>query len=92
MALITCQECEKSVSDKATTCPNCGAPINDRTTKIEFTGKSLKVHRVLSLVTLLFVAPFLGLISQNMTTFIVLCSLSFVWVVYAVVASWWNHG
>lgn len=28
MALITCKECGQQVSDQATTCPNCGAPIN----------------------------------------------------------------
>lgn len=28
MALIECIECGKSVSDKAISCPNCGAPIS----------------------------------------------------------------
>lgn len=27
MALIKCEECKKQVSDKAQSCPNCGAPI-----------------------------------------------------------------
>ena len=27
MALISCPECEKEVSDKAPTCPNCGSPV-----------------------------------------------------------------
>lgn len=27
MALIKCPECGKEVSDKATSCPNCGCPI-----------------------------------------------------------------
>jgi uncharacterized membrane protein YvbJ len=27
MALITCSECSKEVSDKAFSCPSCGAPI-----------------------------------------------------------------
>lgn len=27
MALINCSECGKQVSDKATVCPNCGAPV-----------------------------------------------------------------
>lgn len=31
MALITCPECGKEVSDKAKMCPNCGYPINDPT-------------------------------------------------------------
>lgn len=28
MALINCSECGKEVSDKASSCPNCGNPIN----------------------------------------------------------------
>ncbi len=32
MALINCPECGKEVSDKATTCPNCGCPINSSIT------------------------------------------------------------
>ena len=31
MALINCIECGKEISDKATTCPNCGAPIRKDT-------------------------------------------------------------
>lgn len=28
MGLIKCTECGKEISDKATTCPNCGCPVN----------------------------------------------------------------
>lgn len=28
MALVTCPECGKQISDKATACPSCGAPIS----------------------------------------------------------------
>ena len=28
MALVKCKECGKDVSDKAKTCPNCGADIH----------------------------------------------------------------
>lgn len=31
MALIKCTECNKDVSDKAASCPNCGNPINTQT-------------------------------------------------------------
>ena len=31
MALIKCGECAKEVSDKAATCPGCGAPIGSVT-------------------------------------------------------------
>lgn len=27
MALIACSECSKEISDKAATCPHCGAPV-----------------------------------------------------------------
>lgn len=30
MALVSCSECRKDVSDKAAACPNCGAPVEDR--------------------------------------------------------------
>lgn len=36
MALITCQECGKEVSDKATSCPNCGVPIRDTNINTKF--------------------------------------------------------
>lgn len=29
MALIKCPECGKEISDKASSCPNCGYPINN---------------------------------------------------------------
>jgi len=29
MALISCPECEKEISDKAASCPSCGAPISN---------------------------------------------------------------
>ena len=35
MALIECPECGKKISDKATTCPNCGFPITTMTTNNE---------------------------------------------------------
>lgn len=32
MALIRCSECAREVSDKALTCPNCGAPVDQSST------------------------------------------------------------
>lgn len=34
MALITCPECGKQVSDRAAACPNCGCPISAVTAKM----------------------------------------------------------
>ena len=29
MALISCPECQKKISDQSTSCPNCGYPLNE---------------------------------------------------------------
>lgn len=36
MALISCPECGKEISDKAIACPNCGNPINPQTQQEEY--------------------------------------------------------
>lgn len=39
MSLIKCPECNKEISDKAKSCPNCGCPININTKyKVIITG------------------------------------------------------
>lgn len=35
MALITCPECGKQISDRATSCPGCGYPLADEALEIE---------------------------------------------------------
>lgn len=30
MALVSCKECGKQISDQAAACPNCGAPVSGR--------------------------------------------------------------
>ena len=45
MALMKCLECGKDVSDKATSCPNCGNPINWAVVQItNISGKNLKIE------------------------------------------------
>ncbi len=38
MALITCPECRKSVSDKAISCPGCGFPLKESELPQKYTG------------------------------------------------------
>lgn len=56
MALINCPECNAEVSDKAPTCPRCGAPVAapmskrarkamDKEAKKERTTKLGKIHQ-----------------------------------------------
>lgn len=52
MALIKCPECEKMISSKANSCPNCGCPIEDRyivekedeLKSIEYENRLIKNH------------------------------------------------
>lgn len=45
MAIINCPECRKEISDKATTCPNCGCPIqSDDNLMLELDGVTDKVE------------------------------------------------
>ncbi len=58
MAIITCPECGKDVSDKAAACPHCGAPItttvNDRKPSKEEHSSSPILWIALGLVFLAF--------------------------------------
>jgi len=47
MALITCPDCQKQISDQAPTCPHCGRPMQavekaEKVQTIEATGKRYK--------------------------------------------------
>ena len=68
MSLIRCSECGKEISDKANTCPHCGAPVEKSETAAE-TPKAKVWYDVpdtnqesgfLDLISLLF--PLLGII------------------------------
>jgi tRNA_anti-like len=64
MAIIACQECTHQVSDRAASCPNCGAPIAPVRTKPR--GKRI-ISRVLStLAALWMVAATLWVIATIM--------------------------
>lgn len=69
MALIACTECTLPISDKAASCPRCGAPVERprkwTETKLKKVGKKLPpaamLFGVASLV-LIFVMPPVGLV------------------------------
>ena len=67
MALINCPECEKQVSDKAVSCPNCGYAVAAATVStsanqgdsaakkvqtVELTAKRYKLQQVLAVLLL----------------------------------------
>lgn len=54
MALIKCSECGKEISDRASSCPNCGCPI-DNVSKKRINKKIIIVF----LVAILFICIFI---------------------------------
>ena len=62
MGLITCPDCGKEISDKASACPNCGCPVGKPTTDTSGKKKD-SVLSVIALVLSIFViTSFLGII------------------------------
>lgn len=45
MAMFSCPECTKQISDKALSCPNCGVPISESTQPVENTPSHMNVTR-----------------------------------------------
>ena len=45
MALIKCPECGKEISDKASNCPNCGCPIEQKS-KIEEPENKIEKNQI----------------------------------------------
>lgn len=48
MALIKCPECEREISDKVNSCPNCGYPMevdNNEAQKVELSSVNIKVDK-----------------------------------------------
>jgi len=48
MALIKCSECNKEVSDQATTCPACGNPLKEKIVTVQLTSKRWKLIKLIS--------------------------------------------
>ena len=96
MALIKCSECNKEISDKATTCPNCGNPIqiqptynDNRAVEIELTNKKWKLYRLWGIIILI-----VGLLSMGFSMALGWC-LFFIAIILGCIyriGAWWNNG
>lgn len=49
MAIISCPECGKQISDRAISCPDCGCPINQAPAIANQTDVSKEVEQLLVL-------------------------------------------
>jgi len=48
MALISCSECGKEISDQAVSCPNCGYPMKEQALKENIGGQNVGVFDITS--------------------------------------------
>ena len=105
MALIKCPECSKDVSDKAPTCPNCGAPIaaasvdkqvGINVTTVQETSKRLKAQMLLASLSLAvgIVWAILAANASEPTSLAFPTSLfvgGLVWYAITRFRIWWHH-
>ena len=107
MALITCSECKKEVSQNAAVCPHCGNPIqgiNQATEKspvlIEQTSKKWKKVKLIA-VLMLIVGLFIWFVgfgsnkgsgtSVSESFGILIAIIGFIVLLVGKFGAWWGH-
>ena len=106
MSLIDCPECANAVSDKAPTCPKCGAPIataqdlktaGAQLTTVQETSKRLKLHVIGAAVAFWggLAGAYVASQGPNPQGWAVLFSLAafggLVWYIVTRLRIWWHH-
>lgn len=66
MALITCEECSHQISEKAKSCPNCGAPLNNKKELITIKVQKEKTSIITYIIYTIVFLSTLFLISSNL--------------------------
>jgi len=105
--LIECDECGNQVSDKATACPNCGAPIesfnqdissntdDQQKVYVENTSKYLKKNSMIFAI-LLILGPFLMLFGMLVKALfpigLIFTIIGFIGLTIYSFKIWWHHG
>jgi hypothetical protein len=91
MALINCSECKQEVSDKAESCPKCGAPI----TTAQETSNRYKLQTLISVLLILFGVVWIIAIVINPESepygvpgFVILIGLG--WYIVNRIRVWWH--
>ena len=105
MALMECPECARQISNRAPTCPGCGAPIaaaathaevGVNLTTIQETSKSLKLEILLSMCafwvgTLWMLAISPAASFAAVVAPLLLAGLGVAWYVLTKLRIWWHH-
>ncbi len=101
MALITCPECGKKVSDSATACPGCAYPLKNSSSsskRVQTIEKTSKKWKGLQLIGFIF--AMIGLLmvfgsdpksGATPGVAVLLLAVGIVLYLYARLGSWWHH-
>lgn len=97
MGLIKCPDCEREVSDRAPSCPNCGAPIAaaEPVLTTQQTAKRFKGAEAIGAVVLMIgiVLLFLpGAESGTLGVGVLLSTVGIIVTLSAKIGAWWHHG
>ena len=104
MAMIKCAECSRDISDKAVSCPHCGAPLQPRSTQVTGTvviESTSKTWKLVWLISSLSLFTGLGLVGLNFgrpgpstwlaSIGILMASFGFIGMIAGKFGAWWNH-
>ena len=69
MAMITCRECGKQISDTADICPHCGAKVNQITVKSSASSKHLIIYATLIILGAFVFFVGLGIFFDDINTY-----------------------
>ncbi|WP_224784668.1 hypothetical protein [Marinihelvus fidelis] len=102
MALIVCAECSSQVSNKANSCPRCGAPVSlesratdTNLTTTQTTSKKLKRQYLFAVLLIFIGAIWMATSFQTDEPAIwapVVIVLGLVWAIIVKIRTWWHHG
>lgn len=99
MALIKCGECGAEVSDKASACVKCGAPITqmkeEQRVTTQETGKPIKAYTLMAVIVLIvgmlmWISAVTGSTTEVIGKVLFFAGLGLFFVFRSL--AWWEHG
>ncbi len=105
MALVSCPECNKEISNLAAACPHCGYPIEksptipspNKVTTVELTGKKWKRQQLTAALMIIFGVIFVMIAGSSGTRWLIIFSsllifFGFILFISSKISAWWHHG
>lgn len=97
MSLIACAECGSQISDKAASCPRCGAPVPrplEQTVTTQATAKTFKLQQIIATIVVIVGVLILIIAEPGAGKIwgLVITGIGVVLHIMARVGAWWHSG